>query len=121
MASQPNFKAQRCLLEELLAERDHLSIFYIKFHYELNYIKNFWVVVKRHTWDNYNYTFPGFCSTIPRALANVPVVEIRRYARCAFRYMDAYRTGLTRKAAKVAVKKYRSHQQISRTTLENID
>jgi hypothetical protein len=32
MASQPDFKAQRCLLEELLAERGHLSIFYPKFH-----------------------------------------------------------------------------------------
>jgi hypothetical protein len=49
MASQPNFKAQRCMLEELLVECGHLSIFYPKFHYELNYIKNFWAVVKRRT------------------------------------------------------------------------
>jgi hypothetical protein len=41
MASQPNFKTQRCLLEELLAKRGHLSIFYPKFHYKLNYIENF--------------------------------------------------------------------------------
>jgi hypothetical protein len=41
MANQPDFKAQRCQLEELLAEHGHLSIFYPKFHCELNYIKKF--------------------------------------------------------------------------------
>ncbi len=110
MASQPNFKAQRCLLEELLVERGHLSIFYPKFHCKLNYIENFWAVVKRCTRDNCDYTFPGLCNAVLRALANVPVVEICQYARCAFRYMDAYRTGLTGKAAEVVVKKYRSHR-----------
>jgi len=59
MASQPDFKAQCCLLEELLAECGHLSIFYPKFHYELNYIENFWVAVKQRTRDNCDYTFPG--------------------------------------------------------------
>jgi hypothetical protein len=56
-----------------------------------------------------------------RALANVPVVEICRYAQRAFKYMDAYRTRLTRKAAEVVVKKYSSHQRIPHATLENID
>ncbi len=121
MASQPDFKAQRCLLEELLAERDHLSIFYPKFHCELNYIENFWVAMKRRTRDNCDYTFPGLCNTVPRAFVDVLVVEIRRYVRLVFRYMDAYRTGLTGKATEVAIKKYRSHRQISCTTLENID
>jgi hypothetical protein len=36
MASQPDFKAQHCLLEELLAKRGHLSISYPKFHCKLN-------------------------------------------------------------------------------------
>jgi hypothetical protein len=97
------------MLEELLAERGHLSIFYPKFHCELNYIENFWAVVKRRTWDNCDYTFLGLCNAVSRAFADVLVVEIRWYAQCAFRYMGAYRTGLTGKAAKVAVKKYHSH------------
>jgi hypothetical protein len=109
------------MLEELLAERGHLSIFYPKFHYELNYIENFWVVMKQRMRDNCDYIFLGLCNAVSRALANVPVVEIRWYARCAFRYMDAYRTGLIGKATKVVIKKYRSHRQISHATLENID
>jgi hypothetical protein len=40
MASQPDFKAQHCLLEQMLTKCGHLSIFYPKFHYELNYIEN---------------------------------------------------------------------------------
>ncbi len=35
MANQPDFKAQCCMLEELLAKHGHLSIFYPKFHCEL--------------------------------------------------------------------------------------
>jgi hypothetical protein len=121
MASQLDFKAQRCLLEELLAERDHLSIFYPKFHCELNYIKNFWVAMKRRTRDNCDYTFPGLCNAVSCVFANLSVVEICWYAGCAFRYMDAYRIGLTKKAAEVVVKKYCSHRQIPRAMLENID
>jgi hypothetical protein len=121
MASQPDFKAQCCLLEELLIERGHLSIFYPTFHYELNYIENFRAVVKQRTRDNCDYTFSGLCNAVPRVLANVLVVEIRRYAWRVFRYMDAYRTRLTGKAAEVVVKKYCSHRQISHATLENID
>ncbi len=59
--------------------------------------------------DNCDYIFLGLCNAVPRALADVLVVEIRQYAQCAFRYMDAYRTGLTVKTAEVAVKKYYSH------------
>jgi hypothetical protein len=121
MASQPDFKAQHCLLEELLAECGHLSNFYLQFHCELNYIENFWAAVKRCMRDNCDYTFSRLCNVVPRTLADVSVVEIRQYARCVFRYMDAYQTGLTRKAAEVAVKKYRSHRRIPRATLENID
>jgi hypothetical protein len=80
MASQPDFKAQHYLLEELLAECGHLSIFYPKFHCKLNYIENFWAAVKRRTRDNCDYTFPRLCNAIPHALANVPIVEICRYA-----------------------------------------
>jgi hypothetical protein len=109
MANQPDFKAQRYLLEELLAEHGHLSIFYPKFHCELDYIENFWAVVKRHTRDNCDYTFPGLCNVVPRALTDVLVVEIHWYVRRAFRYMDVYRIGLTGKVGEFAVKKYRSH------------
>jgi hypothetical protein len=108
-------------IEGVACRTGHLSIFYPKFHCELNYIENFWAVVKRRTQDNYDYIFPGLCNVVPRALADVSVVEIHRYAQRAFRYMDAYRTGLTGKSAEVAVKKYRSHRRIPRATLENID
>jgi len=38
--------------------------------------------------------------------------EIRKFARKSFRYMSAYRLGLTGKAADYTVKKYRSLRRI---------
>jgi hypothetical protein len=57
----------------------------------------------------------------PVRSVDVLVVEICRYTQRAFRYMDAYQTGLTGKAAEIAIKKYRSHRRIPHTMLENID
>ena len=42
MASQPDFKAQRGMLQEAIIAAGHEVIFYPKFHCELNYIENFW-------------------------------------------------------------------------------
>ena len=59
-----------------------------------------------------DYTFKGLKDTIPHALASVDLITIRKFARRAQRYMDAYRKGLTQAQAEFAVKKYRSHRRI---------
>jgi hypothetical protein len=49
---------------------------------------------------------------VPRALASVELLTIRKFARRAQRYMDAYRKGLSQAQAEFAVRKYHSHRRI---------
>jgi hypothetical protein len=100
-------------LEEIAKEEGQLIIFYPKFHCELNFIEMYWGAAKRYTRKHCNYSFKGLQSTIPKALDSVPIEAIRRYAWMAFRYMDAYRKGLTVEAAERAVRQYKSHRRIS--------
>ena len=45
---QPDFKAQKSQLEELIKSRHHLCDFYPKYHCELNFIEQFWGPAKYH-------------------------------------------------------------------------
>ena len=98
------------MLEELVVAAGHMIIFYSKFHWELNFIKNFWGAVRVYVRKNCDYSWNGLVRTVPKALESVPVKTIRRHAQKCFRYMDEYRKDLTGKAAEYAVKKYRSHR-----------
>jgi len=51
-------------------------------------------------------------SIVPEALNSVSLEQIGRYARRSWRFMDAYRKGLTGIAALYTVKQYRSHRRI---------
>lgn len=110
---QPDFAAQGSLLEEIAKEHGQIIIFYPKFHCELNFIEMYWGASKRYTRRHCDYTFKGLQKTIPKALDSVPIESIRKYAWMAFRYMDAYRKGLTGLPAQQAVKKYKSHRRVS--------
>jgi hypothetical protein len=55
---QPDFAAQRSLVQEVIEAAGHLCIFLPKFHCELNFIEFFWGAVKKYLRDNCDYTFP---------------------------------------------------------------
>lgn len=44
LENQPNFFAQKCMIQEIIKSRDHKVIFYPKFYCELNYIEMYWVL-----------------------------------------------------------------------------
>ncbi|CAG8841535.1 383_t:CDS:2, partial [Gigaspora margarita] len=58
--------------------------------------------------------------TIIEAFDSISIEKIRSFARLSFRWMDAYRCGLTGKAAEYAVKQYKKHRSISKSINEEI-
>jgi len=50
-----------------------------------------------------------------------PMEVIRRFINRSWRFMSAYRMGLTGKAAEWAVRKQKQHRQVSRAAMMSID
>uniref|UniRef100_U9TZ17 Tc1-like transposase DDE domain-containing protein n=1 Tax=Rhizophagus irregularis (strain DAOM 181602 / DAOM 197198 / MUCL 43194) TaxID=747089 RepID=U9TZ17_RHIID len=112
LSLQPDFAAQKPLIQEIIEDRGHKVIFYPKFHCGLNFIEQFWGAAKQFMRNNCDYTFKGLEKMVPDALNSVPLIQIRKYARRSWRFMDAYKKGLKGIEALYAVKKYKSHRRI---------
>ncbi|PKB95594.1 hypothetical protein RhiirA5_302831, partial [Rhizophagus irregularis] len=120
LENQPDFLAQKCMIQEIIESKGHKVIFYPKFHCELNYIEMYWSATKRYSRNNCNYTWNGLQQVVPVALDHVSLLEIKAFARKSFRYMDAYRKELNVKQAEYAVKKYKRHRVIPNNILQDI-
>ena len=89
-----------------------------KYHCEFNFIENLWGRMKVYLRRNCSYNFAALQTSIPEAVASVPLAVLRRYARRCERTMETYRLmvggqPLTPAQVAVAVKKYSSHRTIS--------
>lgn len=115
---QADFQNQKPMLQEIVESRGHHCIFLPKFHPELNFIEMYWGATKRYAREHCDYTWKGLQRCVPEALESVPLSAIRRFARKSWRYMDAYRKGLTGKQAEFTVKKYRSHRRVPQGVME---
>ena len=76
---QPDFLAQRSLVQETIEAAGHLCIFLPKFHCELNFIEYFWGAVKHYLCEHCNYTHAGLQENLPKALASVDISTIRKW------------------------------------------
>lgn len=112
LSLQPDFASQRPLIQEIIEDHGHKVIFFPKFHCELNFIEYFWGAAKKYARKNCDYSFKGLEKTVPEALESISLEQIRKYARRSWRFIDAYRKGLTGPHALYAVKKYKSHRRI---------
>jgi hypothetical protein len=56
---------------------------------------------------------------VPLALDSVSLEKIRKFTRRSWRFMAAYRNGLTGLEALYAVKKYISHRKIPSNVIDN--
>jgi hypothetical protein len=66
-------------------------------------------------------TFEEAKNAAVKALDSCDVITIRKFINRSFRFMSAYRKGLTGKAAEWAVKKQPSHRTVSETARINIE
>jgi hypothetical protein len=110
---QPDFQAQKSLVQDTIEAAGHLCIFLPKFHCKLNFIEFFWGAVKKYLRENCDYTFETLRSNLPKALASVKLSTIHVWEHCMVRWMDAYRMGLGAKEAQITVRKFSSHQYTS--------
>ncbi|KAF8548107.1 hypothetical protein OG21DRAFT_1607096 [Imleria badia] len=105
LSKQDDFVNQLSMLEELIKEAHHECIFLPKFHCELNPIEMYW----------------GWCKYRYREVQKKTFPEARRFINRSWRFMGAYRLGLTGKAAEWAVKKQKRHRQISQRAMMSIE
>ena len=84
------------------------------------FIEMYWGYVKRLVRKECDYNFNSLLTTVPTCLDAVPIAFIRRAARKSFRYIDAYRLGLSPKQVEFAVKKYTSHRTLPPSYLDEI-
>jgi len=118
LGSQPDFMAQKSRVEETIEAAGHVALFLPKFHCEFNFIEMYWGALKYYCREHCDYSLTKLLPTIKAAMEHVKLASIRRYTRKCWRYMDAYRNGLSVEAAEWAVKKQRSHRRINMSLLD---
>ncbi|CAG8703940.1 36791_t:CDS:2 [Gigaspora margarita] len=102
IANQADFLAEHGQIQKEIESKGHKVIFYPKFHSEFNYIEMYWGATKKYTQTHCEYSLPKLKRSIIEAFDSISIEQ-----------MDAYRQGLTGKAAKYAVKKNKKHRMIN--------
>ena len=115
LSEQPDFKRQQNAIQELVISRGHHCIFLPKFHPELNFIERYWSRVKWHARQHSTGTVQGLKAAIDEAMRDgaCDLALIRRYARTAWRWVDAYNKGLDGVLAAWAVRKSKCHRFVT--------
>ena len=101
---QPDFQAQKSLVQETIEALGHLCLILPKFHCELNFIEFFWGAIKKYLCDNCDYTFDTLKENMPKALESVSVQTIWHCEHQIFWWMEAYHSGLGTAEAQQQVK-----------------
>ncbi|KAF0701900.1 hypothetical protein AaE_016253 [Aphanomyces astaci] len=112
LASYPDFRSQKSILEETVIAAGHKCMFFPKYHCELNPIESFWGAAKRHARSNCDFSWGGLVQCVPHSLDSVPLVSIRKFFRRCSHFIQAYSYGLDYAMSKYAHKQYKSHRRI---------
>jgi hypothetical protein len=75
LPKEPGFQAQRGQLAEELEALNQRVIFYLKFHYELNFIERFWCSAKFYPRENWLFSL----GVTEEALHFIPSAMINRH------------------------------------------
>ena len=73
-----DFKLQKTIVEEVILNKCHHTLFIPKFHCKINPIEKVWCQAKKYTRTNCDYTFVDLEKTIVPALNSVTFELIRK-------------------------------------------
>ncbi len=119
LAAQSDFVEQRSLVEEEF-EANGNYLFLPKFHCEFNFLELYWGALKYNCREHCDCSFAKLLPTIYKAMDILLLTSIRRYAPKCWRYMDAYRSGLSFDQVEWAVKEQRSHRRINMSLINKV-
>ena len=98
LSIQLDFETQKCVIEELIASNrgvfPHLTLYYPKFHCELNHIEQFWCHGKQKARDMCDYTLEGLKKHVPIALESVLNSTILDNYKSCLQKMELYRQSI---------------------------
>ena len=132
MFSQPDFVAQKSHLEEYVTSWGHICDFYPKFHCELNFIEQYWGMVKLcYQSSPKTADMDAMEHNVIACLDDVPLLQIKwqvlnfygryivliyssfsSYANRSACFISAYSQGLSGGEAAWANRKYHGHQTL---------
>ena len=90
------------------------------FIYDLLYCQ-YWGWCKDRYWEVAKSNFAQAKAVAIQYLDACPVEVIRRFINRSWRFMSAYRKGLTGKAAEWAVQKHKGHRAVSNSAMKHLD
>lgn len=103
---------QKTAIAMEVEKNDHIVELYPKYHCECNFIERYWGAAKRVARQQCDYSFKSLCERVPRILDEVPLRQIRRFSRKAWRYIKSYADGLDAADAERAQKQFKSHRRL---------
>ncbi|TFK63428.1 hypothetical protein BDN72DRAFT_882113 [Pluteus cervinus] len=121
LSRQEDFTNQVSQLELIIRAAGHECIFLPKFHCELNPIEMYWGWAKYRYREEPKENFAAAKVAAEKYLDACPAEVIRRFINRSFRFMSAYRRGLTGKAAAWAVRKQSAHRRVTEGAMMSIE
>ena len=121
LQNHPDFRAQKSAIEQLIVDRGHKCLFLPKFHCELNAIEMYWGYSKALFRQVTKATFKDGQREVIIALDSCKLDTMRRFCNRSYRFMDAYKQGLSIKAAAWCVRKQKGHRAISEEVMQEFD
>lgn len=112
LEAEPDFKQQKTAIAMEVEKKEHIFELYPKYHCECNFIERYWGAAKRVARQQCDYSFKSLCARVPRILDEVPLPQIRRFSRKAWRYIASYANGLDANDAERAQKQFKSHRRL---------
>ena len=90
----------------------HLTIFYPKFHCELNFIERFWCAAKWNAREHCKYSLDGLRKGLPAVFSSVASVSVNRYYNCCVGAADAYTEGFKYGTKAFIERVYKNYRQV---------